>query len=676
MDEAPLNPFQAAVEQAFGPHGPLAQHNPGYTPRGGQLRMALAVADTLERRGCLVVEAGTGIGKTFGYLVPALLSGRQVVVCTATKTLQDQLHTRDLPQVAAWLGLTVRTALLKGRSSYLCLERLAHAREHVLDNDRHALGLLRQVEEWAVQTTQGDLSDAGVLPEHSTLWPLVTSHRDNCLGQRCPRVADCHVYAARRRAADAQVVVANHHLFWADRQVRELADTGLLPTPDLLVFDEAHHLVDSAAQFLAHVWRGSACKAWGRDCLQWATRQGGAALDWTAQVVGLEMALGRLHACLPEPQAPSAPSLAWPEGRGPDGVDPQAWNLALTGLSHVLAVLLRGLEQASDGGGAVMSLIARGQALLVGLDDMAGGHSVANPDTAVATARWVECSRPLRMVRAPLALAGVFGRDTDPALVFTSATLGVGDDLSWFAKTLGLSGHTSLQVPSPFDHLRQAALYVPTDLPLPEDPTHPRQLVQRVGPWVRRLRGKTLVLATTARAVQQLADAFGHMFTDPADPVVLAQGVGSKADLLARFRAAAAGDGAVLVATGSFWEGVDLRGDVLQLLVIDKLPFPPPDDPWVQARWQADEAAGLQPFRSSVLPGVAVALRQGVGRLIRSETDQGLLVLGDRRLVQKSYGAYLRRALPPMAVLADEAAVQAWLEGLVTTPSTTDLTWI
>lgn len=684
MDEAPLTPLQAAVAQAFAPDGPLAQNNPGYTPRVGQLRMAQAVAEAVEARACLVVEAGTGIGKTFAYLVPALLSGRQVLVCTATKTLQDQLYTRDLPLVARWLGVGVRSALLKGRSSYLCLERLGQARHQVLDHDRYAQNTLRRVEEWAAHTPHGDLSDAGVLPEHSPLWPLVTSTRDNCLGNTCPRATDCHVYAARRRAVAADVVVANHHLFWADRQVREVADGGLLPIPDLVVFDEAHHLLDTAARWGAEVLSGAACREWGRDCLRWASQRGGAAADWTAQVVGLEMALTAWQSSLPAASEPAAPLLAWASGLAPDGVDPEVWSKALGAVHQALTVLLSSLESASDDGPTARALRSRGGVLLQRLAGWVDGEAALAESPPVQQApqvRWVECSRPPRLVRAPLSLSGVFGGSSDPALVFTSATLGVGGDMSWFAQGLGLGEHACLHIHSPFDHAKQAALYIPTNLPLPEDPSHARQLAAGVWPWVQRLRGRTLVLATTTKAVQQLAQAFEALQRSALDPRVLAQGAGSKTELLERFRAAAVGDGAVLVATSSFWEGVDLQGDVLQLLVIDKLPFPPPDDPWVQARWQADEAAGLQPFRSSVLPSVAVALRQGVGRLIRSETDRGLVVIGDRRLAQKSYGAYLRRALPPMTVLPDTDAVHAWVDtlmptaGVVTTSSTTDLSW-
>ena len=689
-----LNTLPDDVAWAFGADGPLARHHPNYTPREGQVRMALAVADAVQDRGCLVVEAGTGIGKTYAYLVPALLSGRKVVVCTATKTLQDQLFGRDLPQVAQRLGVAVQAALLKGRGSYLCRERMAQARNHLLDHDRHALEALRRVERWAAQTPDGDLTDAAVLVEGSPLWPLLTSTRDNCLGAGCPQFDTCHVYAARRKAASADVVVANHHLFFADRMVREVADTGLLPTPDLLVFDEAHHLADTAAQFMAEVFAASVCREWGRDCLRWWVAHAAGAHGATGLAVALEMALAQLQGCLPIPPQgtnPGAePRLAWSD-MGPMGVDPDRWELALQTLADAMGACLDGLERASDGGATVRALGARGRVLqqrLAFFAVKAGG--LGEGGGAVEHARWVVCSRPFRLVRAPLVVSGVFaapGADADgavgavahppgPALVFTSATLALGGDWSWFTDTLGLGAHRVLQIDSPFNHQRQCALHVPLDLPLPADPAHPRALAEKVWPWVQRLRGRTLVLATTTRAVQQLAEVFRGLQRSALDPVVLAQGAGSKADMLSRFRSAAQADGAVLVATASFWEGVDLPGDVLQLLVIDKLPFTPPDDPWVQARWQADTAAGRSPFKSSVLPAAAVALRQGVGRLIRSETDHGLVVIGDRRLVAKPYGAYLRRALPPMAVLADEVAVLAWVDSLVTTTSTRDLPWI
>lgn len=683
MPEAILNPLQSAVATAFAGDGPLARDHPSYVFRQGQLQMAQAVADAVATGGRLVVEAGTGIGKTYAYLVPALLSGRQVVVCTATKTLQDQLYQRDVPQVLQRLGLHARVALLKGRSSYLCLERLRLAGPQLLPTDRHGHETLRKVEAWGVQTPDGDLSEAGVLPEQSPLWPLVTSTTDNCLGANCPRIGDCHLYAARRRAAQADLVIANHHLFFADRALREVADGGVLPTPGVWVFDEAHHLVDTAARFAAQVFGGASCREWGREGLRWALSQGADPVAATASAVALEMALNGVQACLPPPSPEGlegARTLSW-QGATPDGVALDTWQPAVGALAQAIdswAGLLRSLD---DGGPDARALLVRGQAL----GDRMQVFLAPEPGLPGAEgrgARWVECVRPFRWLCANLGVPDVWdnneavGQATPaPAWIFTSATLGAGDDFTWFTKALGLEGGTTLRVPSPFDHQRQAAWHVPADLPLPMDPAHPAALAQRVWPWVQRLRGRTLVLCTTHRAVQQMAAAF-RTLRDPAwDPQVLSQDKGAKADLLARFRQATAGDGAVLVATASFWEGVDLPGDLLQMLVIDKLPFSPPDDPWVQARWRAEESAGRSPFRSMVLPAVAITLRQGVGRLIRSETDQGLLVVGDRRLVERSYGAYLRRALPAMPLLDTEAAVQGWLDGLVTTASTKDHPW-
>lgn len=687
------SPLSDAVREAFEPDGMLARASGGrFQPREGQLAMALAVARTIEAGGALVVEAGTGVGKTFAYLVPALLSGERVLLSTATKALQDQLFARDLPRLAQTLGVPVRTALLKGRSSYLCLHRMEHARQDALASEPGVARVLAKVETWGQATRSGDLAELSGLDDRSPVIPLVTSTRDNCLGADCPRLRECHVHRARREALAADIVVINHHLFFADLAVRESGMAELLPTVRVVVFDEAHQLNETGVQFLGRSVSTGQCLDFGRDLLTAGLRHARGLADWAHLAGQLDEAVRALRRAAGE--ARTGARLRWASGEAPEGItDEGAWFAALQRMAQACAHAQEALDTVSEIAPDFQRLYERAADLLVRLAHFGGA---GQPESV----RWVDVGLQLRLVESPLDIAEsmrtrLLEAPADPSLdedgwpgaeegtgarrrawVFTSATLGDDDRLSWFVERAGLQDAEILRVASPFDYEHQAALYVPPHLPSPADPAHSGALARWVAPAIEALGGRTLVLTTTLKALRTIGEALKAHFGALGSVEVLIQGEGPKRRLMERFREGSdhGQRGCVLVASATFWEGFDVPGDALQLVVIDKLPFPPPGNPLVEARTRRIEQSGGRAFTAFALPEAAVALKQGAGRLIRQESDRGILVVGDPRLVSMGYGKRLLAALPPMRRLDSQQAFDEALAALTRT-STTDRTF-
>ena len=659
------------VAAAFAPDGWLSRAEPHFRPRAGQTAMALAVVQTIEAGGVLVVEAGTGVGKTFSYLVPALLSGQRVVISTATKALQDQLYLRDVPRLVQALGLPLRVARLKGRSSYLCLHRLAQVHQSRVPLDPQVLRAVARVQAWSHGTRTGDMAELPGLAENSAVTALVTSTKDNCLGSSCAHWEQCHVNTARAQALQADICVVNHHLFFADMEVRDSGVAQLLPSAGLVVIDEAHQLNETGIQFAGWVLGTRQLQGFIKDVLADVTLHARGLADWMQLLGQLEQAINVWRAvgadCVPGTR------LRW-LGAAPQGVSEAAWRRGLHGVGQALRALLLALAQVTETAHALLPVYERGARLLSQLASFAQPV----PDDAV---RWLEVSRQhLRLMESPLTIArlmrehmGSTDQDaaaevsaTRQAWVFTSATLGDDQDLRWFTETCGLRDAQVLRVESPFDYAHQAVLYVPQDFPEPaQQAVHSAAVAQLAGDGAAVLGGRTLVLTTTLKALEaigaQLQQRFG-MF-DALE--VLVQGQGPKHVLMERFRAGTVqGRGCVLVASSTFWEGVDIPGDALQLVVIDKLPFPPPDDPLVEARSRQLEAVGRSPFADYMLPEAAMALKQGAGRLIRRETDTGILVVADTRLRTKAYGRRLVQALPPMHRIGTHEAWEQALQAL------------
>ena len=662
-------PLAQAVQSTFAPGGPLAQAAEGFVARDGQTQLAQAVARTIGQGGVLVAEAATGVGKTFAYLVPALLSGERVLVSTATKTLQDQLFGRDLPRLARALGVPARMALLKGRSSYLCLHRLEFAGESSdlrMTGARHALS---KIERWSKTTRTGDLAELPGLDERSPVIPLVTSTRENCLGADCPKFRGCHVNLARREAMAADVVVINHHLFFADLAIRESGMAELLPTVRVAIFDEAHQLNETGIQFLGQQLATGQLLDFARDVLGAGLQQARGLCDWTQLASGVEMAARDLRMAVG--QVRGASRLRW-TAEAPDGVEAVAWQASLARLHTALTDAAAALDTVSELAPDFVRLHERARLL-------AGRTQRFAAPCDVALVRWADVSQSLRLVESPLDIADTVrtrllaapeGEGPARAWVFVSATLGDDARLSWFTQPCGLQAAEVLRIGSPFDYARQAALYVPAHIARPADPAHSGDVARLAGEAAARLGGRTMVLTTTLRALRSIGDALAERFPVSSGIEVLVQGALPKRVLMDRFRAGNAGGqrGCVLVASASFWEGVDMPGDALQLVIIDKLPFPPPGDPLVEARCRRIESEGRSAFADYSVPEAAVALKQGAGRLIRRETDTGLLVICDTRLTQMGYGRRLLAALPPMRRITNPAEFDAALAALRDAP--------
>lgn len=651
------------VQAAFAPDGVLSRAADHFVTRSGQLDMALAVARAIEDAEALVVEASTGVGKTFSYLVPALLSGERVLVSTATKALQDQLFGRDLPRLVDALGVPVRTALLKGRASYVCLHRLSLARQDSSVADRNVLRSLAKIEQWAQVTRAGDLAELPGLDERSPLIPLVTSTRENCLGTPCPQFRSCHVNLARREALAADVVVINHHLFFADLAVRESGVAELLPTVRIAIFDEAHQLNEIGVQFLGKNLTTGQLLDFCRDLLGSGLQFARGLVDWQTTVGSCERAARELRLCVGK--AYPGTKLRW-TGTAPENLEPASWSAALEVVTGALLQACEALDTVSEIAPDFVRLRERAGMLA----DRA--QSFLN-SCAPGYVRWVDVGSQLRLVESPLNIAeavktkllGQPGESTK-SWIFTSATLGDDDKLSWFTQPCGLEDARVLRVGSPFDYASQAALYIPSDFPKPVDSAHSLRVAESAAVWARRLGGRTMVLTTTLRALRVIGDALQETFEQSGELDVLVQSAMPKRMLIERFRQGNADGqrGCILVASSSFWEGIDVPGDALQLVMIDKLPFPPPNDPMAEARSKALEAEGKSAFNGYFLPEAAVALKQGAGRLIRRETDQGVLVVCDTRLNAMGYGKRLLRALPPMERLGSEAQLLIRLDAI------------
>ena len=659
--------LEELAREAFVPGGVLSRAADAFRPRPGQTEMACAVARTIDVGGALVVEAGTGVGKTFSYLVPALLSGERVLLSTATKTLQDQLFARDLPRLAEALGVPVRMALLKGRSSYLCPHRLELARHDANLPDRGALRTLAKIEEWAQGSRTGDLAEMPGLDERSPVIPFVTSTRENCLGAQCPKFRNCHVNAARRDALAADVVVINHHLFFADLAVRESGMAELLPTVRVVVFDEAHQLNETGVQFLGRQVGTGQVLDFTRDLLAAGLQFARGLVDWQQLAGTLERATRELR--LAVGRAGGGTRLRW-TAIAPEGLDERTWSDALEAVASALDACAEGLETVSEIAPDFVRLHER--AALLAQRVAAFGRE-AEPGSV----RWLDVGTHLRLIESPLDIAEAVqqkllktGSDDEAAArrawIFTSATLGDDAQLRWFTEPCGLAEAEVLRVASPFDYPSQAAVYVPRQLPRPNDPGHSAAVARLAMHAAQRIGGRTMVLTTTLRALRAIGEQLQERFAGSSQIEVLVQGQWPKRRLIERFREGAAHGhpGCILVASASFWEGVDVPGDALQLVIIDKLPFPPPGDPLVEARGQRLEAQGRSPFNDYFVPEAAVALKQGAGRLIRRESDQGLLVVCDTRLVQMGYGRRLMAALPPMRRIDDEAGFDEALDAL------------
>jgi ATP-dependent DNA helicase DinG len=627
----------------FGLEGPLARALPGYAYRPEQAAMATAVGLALARLEPLIVEAGTGTGKTFAYLIPALLSGRSVIISTGTRTLQDQLFRRDVPLLARALGLPAKIALLKGRTNYLCRHRLelASGQGSLLD-ERGAARTLARISRWAATTKTGDLSELTDLPEQSSLWPQITSTRENCLGSECPQFSRCHVFEARRNAQAADIVVVNHHLLLADLALKDEGFGDLLPGAEAVILDEAHQVPDIAAQFFGQTWSARQAQLLLRDTTAEMLAAGVRDPATATAVISVDTQIEELRRALQHRQ-----------GRHDWDSLPDTFLDALPELETAISDIASRLE--GLGAGAGVANCARRAASLA--NSLAALRELSD-DTGL---RWVDVSPSgLLLQYTPFEIAERLREYVESrpcAWVFTSATLAIGEDFSHFAARIGLPEARTVRIDSPFDYRQQVRIYLPPHMPQPQDPDFAARFIDACAPVLEAGGGRAFLLYTSYRGLGEGVRALQARFPNPPFPV-LVQGEAPREALLSRFRDLG---NAVLLATGSFWEGVDVKGEALSIVAIDKLPFASPDDPLLKARLEGIRRRGGNPFFEYQLPQAVLALKQGAGRLIRDFDDFGVIVIGDPRVRTKAYGRVFLEALPPSPTVTDSAVAAAFL---------------
>lgn len=731
MSQETVAPLLKAVRDAFSLSAPLAQATPGFAQRSGQLALAESIANAIENNTALVAEAGTGIGKTFAYLLPALLSGRRVLISTGTKTLQDQLYNRDLPAVLAATGIGVKTALLKGRSNYVCHHHLARNLAEGRFARREDGATLHRIDRFASISRTGDRAEAPGIAEDAPAWGFATSSRDNCLGQDCDHLDKCFVLNARKQALQADIVVINHHLFCADLALRDDGVSELLPKADLMIFDEAHQLPETATQFFGETVSTRQFVEFARDCARIGRADAPDGADWLDLSSQIEQRLRECRLAAGRVRRIDETEVAGDQCAGLLA----AWHDLIETLAPILEVLETNAERSRD----VEKLALRGQTLnyavsawlafvegqqpppkpvfdqteplgIAGIvtHDEAGSsdvstkseHAEARPASSDAAQpddpaiHWIDVHKQgLSLHRTPLSVSGPFRRqrlDRPASWIFTSATLSVGRRFDHFVRALGLDDATCERHDSPFDFASQALLYVPESLPDPRQEAFARSLADAVAPLIEANGGRAFVLCTSLRMVDAMAGLLANLLHSPiakatgfarpstalrpsawdetvdvdaekeAPFTLLVQGTDTRDVLLTRFREAGR---PVLIGSASFWEGVDVVGAQLSLVVIDKLPFAPPDDPVVAARARQMRQRGEEPFMQLHLPRAAMALKQGAGRLIRSEQDRGLLVIGDTRLAEKAYGRRLLSSLPPFKRTRSAVEALAFVNG-------------
>ncbi|MFL9946418.1 ATP-dependent DNA helicase [Paraburkholderia agricolaris] len=711
---ASLNPRRAAeLDDIFADNGLLARQIDGYRSRASQIEMSRAVAAAMEASGrampepamfeaqkrparrlqapgtdaaaqasepdesnaldgsenTLIVEAGTGTGKTYAYLVPAMLWGGKVIVSTGTKHLQDQLFQRDIPTVRDALAVPVSVAMLKGRANYLCHYYLQRTADNGRLPSRQETSYLQDIIRFAKITRTGDKAELASVPETAAVWSMVTSTRENCLGQECPHYKECFVMQARREAQQADIVVVNHHLFFADIMLRDTGMAELLPTANTVIFDEAHQLPETATLFFGETLSTTQFLELARDSVAEGLGHARESVDWVKLGSTLERAARDVRLAFKED------SIRLSIGQLPDD---HPLFPALETLETELDALTSALSSQAERAESIGACLRRArelQGVLAGWTTPPTETERAAADAAAADAkaeradpnekvRWIEVfAHTVQLHETPLSVAPIFAKQragVPRAWIFTSATLSVRGDFTHYAAQMGLNAKRSMTLPSPFDYPTQGLLYVPRNLPQPSSPMFTDAVFDAALPAIEASGGGVFMLCTTLRAVDRISNKLRDVIEARGwDYPLLVQGDASRTELLDRFRTYG---NAILVGSQSFWEGVDVRGDALSLVVIDKLPFAPPDDPVLSARLDALTKKGLSPFAVHQLPQAVITLKQGAGRLIRAETDRGVLMICDTRLVDKPYGRRIWQSLPPFKRTREIEVVREFFE--------------
>ncbi|WP_229426142.1 ATP-dependent DNA helicase [Pseudoduganella violacea] len=648
----PPGKHDAEIERLFGAGGPLGPAVGGFRPRRAQTEMAKAIADAIAKQQTLIAEAGTGTGKTFAYLVPALMWGGKTIVSTGTKNLQDQLFLRDIPTVRAALQAPVSVALLKGRGNYVCHYHLERTQQNGRMTSRDDVGYLREISRFLKMTSSGDKAELTRVPENALIWNLVTSTRENCMGAECQYYQDCFVMKARKEAQQADVVVVNHHLFFADVALKDTGVAELLPSANTIIFDEAHQLPDTATLFFGDTFSTSHVLELCRDVLAEGLSHARDGADWGKVVTVVEKAARDLRLTFPQDIVRmSLPQIA------PSSEFFPALETLKDALDGMLAVLDKQAERAET----IEQCRVRGVELAQKMSAWKYDPK-AKVTPGEEAVYWVEAfASSLQLHKTPLSIAPIFNgqREGVPrSWIFTSATLAVKNDFKHFSQQMGLENEVARSWPSPFNYAEQGILYVPKDLPDPNSFGYTDAVLDCALPIIEAAGGRTFLLCTTLRAVKRAAERLRDEFERRGwNFPLFVQGDRGRTELLDQFRKAGNG---VLIGSQSFWEGVDVRGEALSLVIIDKLPFAPPDDPVLAARIEVMEKQGLNGFMHHTLPEAIINLKQGAGRLIRDESDRGVLMLCDPRVISKPYGRRIWQSLPPFKRTREAADVIAF----------------
>lgn len=657
---------QSDLALLFGPKGTLAERIADFRHRESQVEMAMAIEAAINRSGVLIAEAGTGTGKTFAYLVPALRSGGRVIISTGTKTLQDQLFHRDIPTVIEALGIPVSTALLKGRANYVCLHHLEIAAADGRFTSREDVKHIQSIKRFANRSLDGggtgDRAELPEVPERAGAWNQAVSTRENCLGSQCSRFDECFVMKARKKAMESEVVVVNHHLFFADLVLKDDGAQDLLPACNTVIFDEAHQLPSTATMFFGESVSTSQLIELARDAKLMGVQHAADFKDLQDAAGALDIAARDLRLVVSEDFA-KLPGQAVTSRDGFDEVYADA--------QEKLSELRELLESQADRAQELANCMTRA-------DEFSQRMASWQDPSIEGFVRWSEAfSQSLAFHLTPLSVADIFRAQVfgqKRAWIFTSATLAVKGDFGHYQAEMGLTAPAAeddveddafaerrvetASWASPFDYPNQALLYLPENLPAPNTPTHTEAIVDAALPLIEAAGGRTFMLFTSLKAMDRAYEMLKTKFTERELPFpLMVQGEGTRTELLERFRKLG---NAVLVASHSFWEGVDVKGSALSVVVIDKLPFAAPDDPVLAARIAAIDARGGNAFMHYQVPHAAITLKQGAGRLIRDETDRGVLMIGDTRLVDKPYGKRIWQSLPPMRRTRMEAEAVAF----------------
>lgn len=631
------------VEKIFGDTGLLSASIPGYRSRQAQIEMAKAIAQAIAGQKTLLAEAGTGTGKTFAYLIPALLWGGKVIVSTGTKNLQDQLYLRDIPTIKKVLKAPVSVALLKGRANYLCHFHLERTLQNGRLTSREDVGYLRDISRFIKTTSSGDKAELARVPETAPVWSLVTSTKDNCMGSECQYYQDCFVMKARKEAQQADVVVVNHHLFFADLALKDTGIAELLPSANTVIFDEAHQLPETATLFFGDSISTSQILELCRDTLAEGLSHARDGAEWAKIVAPVERAARDLRLAFPQDSIRLSLQQIAPSSE---------FFPHLETLKDFLGDLIKVLEKQAERAETIEQCRVRA----IDLQDQLDDWRELDPNSKEAKGKpecvlWIEAySTTLQLHRTPLSIAPIFNKQREGVprtWIFASATMAVKNDFSHYVSQMGLWDEPARTWPSPFNYQEQGMLYVPDGMPQPNSREYTDAVVDMALPVIEAAGGRTFLLCTTNKAVKHCAERLKDEFAKrELNFPLFVQGDAGRTELLDRFRASGNG---VLIGSQSFWEGVDVRGEALSLVVIDKLPFAPPDDPVLAARIEAMEKKGLNGFVHHQLPEAIINLKQGAGRLIRDETDRGVLMICDPRLISKPYGKRIWQSLPAFA---------------------------